>query len=455
MKNYLKTSIKMIKQQPKKARRLKGFEDWFAEDMKIRTYVIETFKRVFEKYGYEPLETPALELSELMLGQSGEEAEKQYYRFKDPGGRDVMLRYEVMIAMCRAVGENLNRLPLPYKRYQIQRCWRAENTQKGRFREFTQCDADTIGSTSMLCDAEFIQMGLEIMQELGFKKFIARISNRKFLEGYAEVIGIKPDQFYGFCMSLDKLKKVGPEKVINEMVERRGIEKELAEKALKDLDTKNFSGLPYEQVVLKARTLVESSNIGNEGLDELSQIGAYFEQVHVDPNLYTFDTSLARGLASYTGPVWEFEVIDGGVGSIAGCGRYDKAIEKYVGKEIPATGGSFGIERISAILEERKMVNFDGAPARVLVTIFEDEMWRESLSVANELRKQDVSAMLYPEAIPLKKQFKFADNKEIPWVIVVGPDEVKEKKVLLKEMRTGEQELLTEKEAVKKLRSYG
>src|SRR4030042_3012554 len=187
-----------------KPQKLKGFNDFFAEDMKLREFVIGAFKKVFEKYGYEPLATPALEYTELMLGQSGEEAEKQFYRFKDPGGRDVMLKYEVMTSMCRAVAEKIDKLPMPYKRYQIQRVWRAENTQKGRYREFTQCDADTIGRSSMRCDAEFIQMGLEITKEIGFKDFYARISSRKFLGGLAEYLGIKEAQFYGFCMSLDK-----------------------------------------------------------------------------------------------------------------------------------------------------------------------------------------------------------------------------------------------------------
>jgi len=421
-------------------RRLKGFPDFFAEDMKLREFVIGIFTDTFEKYGYEPLETPTLEYSELVLGQSGEEAEKQFYRFEDPGGRDVMLRYEVMIAMCRAVGENYGKIPMPYKRYQIQRCFRAENTQKGRYREFTQCDADTIGSSSMLCDAEFIQMGLEVVKKLGFKVFVVRISNRKFLEGLAETFGVSKEQFYGFCMSLDKLQKIGRDGVLAEMTDRRGIDADVVKNAIDAVAPENAPKAPFRKTIERMKAVVKSSQIGSEGLDELSQIADYFETVGIDENLYTFDTSLARGLASYTGPVWEFEIIDGGVGSIAGCGRYDRAIAKYIGREIPATGGSFGIERICDILKDRKMIDLGKTTVSVMVTIFDDTLWSESLLVADKLRRDGISVMLYPQADGLKKQFKFASEKGIPWVVVIGPDEMKSKKVQLKNMESGKQE---------------
>ncbi|MEA3356991.1 MAG: histidine--tRNA ligase [Patescibacteria group bacterium] len=440
-----------LKAKTKKPRLLKGFQDFFVEDMLIREYVINTFKKIFEKYGYEPLETPALEYSELMLDQSGEEAEKQYYRFKDPGGRDVMLKFEVMISMCRAVAQNLNKIQFPYKRYQIQRTWRAENTQRGRYREFTQCDADTVGSSSMLCDAEFIQMGLEVVNELGFKKYVARISNRKFIQGLAEYVGIAEDRFYGFCMSIDKLSKIGSEKVIDEMVKRRGIEKQNAEKALKLIGLEQYKNLSFRQTVEQMMKTVGSTKIGKEGLDELLEILEYFEVADIEPKLYKFDPSIARGLASYTGPVWEYEVLDGGVGSIGGCGRYDKAIGKYIGKEIPATGGSFGIERICDIIKDRKMLDLGKTCIDALVTVFSEDLWRESLKVADKMRSAGVSAMLYPDTVQLKKQFKYADKKDIKWVVVIGEDEVKQNKVTLKDMESGEQVSMSIDAAINKI----
>ncbi|MCA9380504.1 ATP phosphoribosyltransferase regulatory subunit, partial [Candidatus Dojkabacteria bacterium] len=179
-------------------RTLQGFNDYFAEDVRIREYIKNLFRTSFQNYGFEPLETPALEYSELMLGQSGEEAEKQYYRFKDNGERDVMLKFEVMISMCRAIAQSFNEIVFPFKRYQIQNVWRAEKVQKGRYREFTQMDADILGTKSMLADAEIIQMGIEIVQKLGFEDFSARISNRKFLEGLAEYYKIDSSNYYGF-----------------------------------------------------------------------------------------------------------------------------------------------------------------------------------------------------------------------------------------------------------------
>jgi histidyl-tRNA synthetase len=427
-------------------KRLKGFNDFFAKDMKIREFVTGTFKKIYEKYGYEPLETPTLEYAELMLGQSGSEAEKQFYRFTDSGGRDVMLKFEVMISMCRALAQNINATPLPYKRYQIQRVFRAENVQKGRYREFTQCDADTVGSSSMTCDAEFIQMGLEIVGEFGFKEYIARISNRKFLEGLAEYLGVRDDKFYGFFMSIDKIEKIGREGVINEMVTDRGIESKLAERALDIIDPSQFRTSTFRDTVAAFKNTAGSTQVGKEGLEELLQIAEYLETVAVNPSLYKFDTSIARGLASYTGPVWEFQIIEGGVGSIAGCGRYDKAIGKYLGKDVPATGGSFGIERICDIIKDRQMWDFGNTTVQVLVSVFDDSLAKISLETANSLRQNNISTMIYPEAVKLEKQLKYADQKGIPYVVIIGPDEVATNEVVLKNLKTKSQEkvLLTD-----------
>jgi histidyl-tRNA synthetase len=423
----------------KTPQRLKGFNDFFAEDMIIRQFVINTFKQTYEKFGYEPLETPALEYSELILGQSGEEAEKQYYRFNDQGGRDVMLKYEVMTAMCRAVAQNINNVPLPYKRYQIQPVWRAENSQKGRYREFTQCDADTIGTTSMLADAEFIQMGIEILGKLGFNEYEARISNRKFLEGLAESLEIPTDKFYGFSMSIDKLEKIGVEGVVKEMIEVRKIDEISARKSIDMINPEQFKNKSFKEVVENFRESVGKTQIGTEALDELLQIDEYLQNAKVESKFYRFDTTIARGLASYTGPVWEFSVIDGGVGSIAGCGRYDKAIGKYLGFDVPATGGSFGIERICEIIKDRDMLNLPKTPVQVLVAIFNESLRYNSLEVATKLRSEGVNAMLYPEVEKLAKQFKYADKKQIKFVVILGEDELNNNVVTLKNMQTGEQ----------------
>ncbi|MEI7578941.1 MAG: histidine--tRNA ligase [bacterium] len=429
-----------MSKQFKTPKRLKGFNDFFAKDMMIREFVINTFKAGFEKYGYEPLETPALEYSELMLGQSGSEAEKMYYRFKDNGGRDVMLKFEVMIAMCRALAQNIGNIPLPYKRYQIQRVWRAENVQKGRYREFTQCDADTIGSSSMTADAEYIQMGIEIVAKLGFKEFMARVSNRKFLEGLAVYLGVPKEQYYKFFMSIDKIEKIGKEGVVKEMTEIREISEDIARKAVKLIDPVNYKDMSFQEILNSFENTVATTDIGKEGLDELGQINDYLIKAGVDSKYFKFDTSIARGLASYTGPVWEFSIIEGGVGSIAGCGRYDNAIGKYLGdQEVPATGGSFGIERICDIIKDRGMLDFPETTIKVLVVNFSAETMEYQLKIAQALRDKGINTMLYPEIEKIGKQMKYADKKGIEFVIIAGSDELQEQTVTIKNLLNGEE----------------
>lgn len=425
-------------------RTLQGFNDYFADDVRIREYIKNLFRTSFQNYGFEPLETPALEYSELMLGQSGEEAEKQYYRFKDNGERDVMLKFEVMISMCRAIAQSFNEIVFPFKRYQIQNVWRAEKVQKGRYREFTQMDADILGTKSMLADAEIIQMGIEIVQKLGFEDFSARISNRKFLEGLAEYYKIDSSNYYGFFMSIDKLDKIGKEAVIRELIEKRGINEDISKESINTLvEGKQISN--FNEVISYFNNSVGKTSVGKEALDEISQIINYLNSVGITEKYYKFDPTIARGLASYTGPVWEFTVYDGDVGSIAGGGRYDKAIEKYIGKSIPATGISFGLERISDIIKSRNMYKPEN-DLKVLVTIFSEDTKDKSVEVANYLRNANISTMLYPEISKLEKQFKYADRKNIPFVVVIGPDEITSDTIQLKDMvnRTQKQTTISE-----------
>ncbi|OGK19056.1 histidine--tRNA ligase, partial [Candidatus Roizmanbacteria bacterium RIFCSPHIGHO2_01_FULL_39_8] len=345
---------------------LSGFRDFFADDIYIREYVMNTFKKVFERYGYEPLETPALEYTNIFSGELGEEAEKLFYRFKDKGGRDVMLKYEVMTPMCRAVAENVNSIVFPYKRYQIQRVWRADKPQKGRYREFTQCDADTVGSDSVICDAEFIQMGIEALKELGFDKFRANISNRKFLNAVIKYSGAKDEDYIPICLSIDKLPKIGAEAVAKELSEKRKISTDVIKKIMAIVVRKGTT----QELLSYFRSELKNVPIGVEALEQLETIFSYLEKAKLQKEYYLFAPYIARGLAYYTGPVWEFEILEGGVGSVAGCGRYDNTIGRFVGRRIPATGGSFGIERIVEVIKDRKMIQVPKTTAKVLVTYF-------------------------------------------------------------------------------------
>ena len=418
----------------KTPRLLQGFNDYYSDNVRIREYIKNTFRKYFELYGYEPLETPALEFSDLMLGQSGEDAEKQYYRFKDNGDRDVMLKFELMISMCRSIAQNINTITFPYKRYQIQNVWRAEKVQKGREREFTQIDADVIGSDSILAEGEYLDMSIKTLLELGIGDFVLRINNRKFLEGLVRNFDISEVNMYGVFMSIDKLEKKGRDEVLKELTDIRGIERKTASEILASIIDNEYSqNTPLELINYFKNTYTENRLL-NEGLNELEQIFTYLNACNVDPKFVRFDPTIARGLASYTGPVWEFSVPNSNVGSIGGGGRYDNAISKYVGKILPSTGGSFGLERLSEIIKDRNLLEIEN-PTKLLFTNFSEEMLLDSIALLNRLRDAGIPTMLYPEVAKLDKQIKYALKKDIPYLLIYGPDEKAENKVVLKDLK--------------------
>lgn len=418
-------------------RTLKGFRDFLPDDMRIRQKVIALFREVFESFGYEPLETPTLEHADILLGKYGDEAEQLIYQFEDRGKRKVAMKYDLTVPTSRVVAQYADKIPLPFKRYQIQPVWRADNTQKGRFREFYQCDADTIGSSSVIADAEFIQMGLQIMQKLGFTDYTARINNRKFIDGLVQYAGASNKQFYAICIAVDKLEKIGIQGVIKEM-ESKKIEADVIDKIVEII---SLSGTNQELITLLKERMKDIA-IAIEGLDELSQLFSYLHTSGTDPTKYYFDLSIIRGLSYYTGPVWEFSVKDGGVGSVAGCGRYDKLIGLYLGKDVPATGGSFGIERIIEVVRDRNLLSY-GSSRMGLVTIFSPELAEESFRIAQVLRKNGQQVMLYPdEKVKLDKQMKYANKKNIETVYIAGPEEIKNKTIKVKNMKTGEQSVI-------------
>lgn len=420
---------------------LKGFSDYFSEDMVIREFVVGKFKSIAKKYGFEGLETPALEYTELILGQSGEEAEKLYYRFQDNGGRDVMLKYELMISMCRAVAQNINNMVFPYKRYQVQPVWRAENVQKGRLREFTQMDIDVIGTSSMYADSEALMIGIEFLKELGFEKYVARISNRKILEGVLEYLNIEKEKFEDFYITVDKLKKIGEGNVIEEL-SSKGFDREKIEDIM--------SILKIEDIEELAETIGKTEK-GKEGIEELKQIFSILKDSGIDNSKYVFDITLARGLASYTGPIWEFEVLDGDVGSVSGGGRYDNAISKYVGREIPATGTSFGLERLMQIIKDRDMLELGKTETKVAILPMDTNCVSTVISIASDLRNSEVNTYVFPPTSKLNQFLSYVNKKSIPWAIIIGGNERKNDLVLLKDMNSSEQFSIEKEEALKKI----
>ena len=382
-------------------RTLKGFRDFLPSDMRIRTKVINTFKRIFEKYGYEALETPTLEYADILMGKYGDEAEKLLYHFTDRGGREVAMKYDLTVPACRVLAQYQNDIPLPFKRYQIQPVWRADNTQKGRFREFYQCDGDTFGSSSMLADAEYVQMGLEILQELGFADIIARINNRTFIDGLAAYAGADQQQFSTICTAIDKLDKIGLAGVQSEM-RNKGVSEDTVQKITEVISIKGST----EEKMNTLTSLMKDIPQAQVGLSELKELFSYLSAAGINPGLYLFDLTIIRGLTYYTGPVWEFLIKDGGVGSVGGGGRYDKLVGLYLGRDIPVSA---------------------------------------SLSLAKKLRSEGKMVILYPDlTAKLEKQLKYANKKGIEEVYIIGPEEAEKNQVKIKNMKTGEQKTVNQ-----------
>lgn len=409
-----------------KSQTLKGFRDFLPEQMIVRKFVMNVLTDVFESYGFEPLETPAVESAQTLLGKSGEEAEKLMYLFKDPGGRDVGLRYELTVSLARVLAQ-YHSLPLPFKRYQLQPVWRAENTQRGRYREFYQCDIDTIGSASPLADAEIIAVIHDVLTRLGFAKFTIHINSRKVLFHLLERAAV-PEQMHLIVLrAIDKLNKIG----------REGVEKELASKGLATNSIKTvFDHL--EKAVPD---------------EELTSIFSALTTLGVSADRYQFTPHMVRGLDYYTGPIFESDVTEPKIGSLTGGGRWDTLIGKFTGNEVPATGTSFGFERIVEVVEALGLMPQQPKTiTTVLVTVFSPNLLTQSLSIAHVLRSKRINAELYLDTKDrLDKQLKYADRKGIPFAVIQGPEERSKNVVKLKDLRSKLQEDLTVEEVVDKL----
>lgn len=388
-----------------KLQTLKGFRDFLPKEARKKQYVIDTLKKVFESYGFEPLETPALEYEEVLLGKYGEEGDKIMYRFKDLGKRKVALRYDQTVPLARVVAQygppgSPQVLPIPFKRYQIQPVWRAENTQKGRFREFLQCDADVVGTKSVLSDAEVIAAASKSLEKLGFKNFKILINDRSIFKNMS----------MSAIRAIDKLKKVGREKVLQEVAPS----------------------------VLRA---IEQA----KPTESLQKIFRQLEQLGISN--FSFSPTLARGLDYYTGMIFEIEIEGYSAGSVCGGGRYDNLIGMFSGKDTPAVGFAFGFDRLMEAMEELNLFPDDLTTTKVLVTIFSPEQKEKSIKLSSFLRENNINTELYlDENTSLDKQLKYANKKDIPYVAIIGPDEDKNNTVTLKNLKTGEQKIISQNE---------
>jgi len=416
---------------------LRGMRDFLPPDMIKREKILRIIRKVFESYGFEPLETPAIEYWEVLSRKCGEEVEKQIFKFKDKGGRDVGLRFDLTVPFARVVAQNPY-LPKPFKRYCISRVWRYERPQTGRYREFWQADVDIAGSSLPDADAEVIAVGVDSLKALGLRNIEVRLNNRKILEGMVLKAGVPSSKVLDVFRSIDKLDKIGLEGVMEDL-SLKGVPNEISEKLLEFI---SISGRSME-VLEKAKNLLRGSKVGEEGIEELICILDILEAYEVRKYV-KIDLSIVRGLDYYTGPIFEYVLKESPSGehfrlAIAGGGRYDNLIELYGGPHIPATGVSLGVERIMEVLESRISKEKETL-TKIYVTPAKEEVRLEAIKIAQRLRRENIPTDIDLMGRKLDKSLEFADKKGIPFVIIVGPRDLKEGFVILRDMKTRLQE---------------
>lgn len=398
---------------------LKGFRDFLPERMKIRNQVIKALKSVFEDFGFEPLETSSLEYAEVLLGKYGEEADKLVYTFEDKGKRRVGLRYDLTVPTARVLAQYQNEITLPFKRYQIQPVWRAEKPQKGRYREFTQCDIDSFGIAFPLADAEIIAVIYASLRKLGLEQFSIKINSRQILFSLLENLSIKDANLQNSVLqSIDKLEKKG-ETLVRQELMGKGMIKETIDQLFKKIAS------------------VEPD-------DNLKKMFDFINGFGVPKKYYQFAPSMVRGLDYYTGPIFETVIEKPQIGSITGGGRYDKLISQLGGPDIPATGTTIGLDRICDVISELGLLKMVRTKEKtVLITVFNESFTEESLALNQFLREQGIKANIYPEPKDsLRKQIKYAEAKKIPAVTILGPDEIKNNQVSIKFLNSKKQEMV-------------
>ena len=432
----------------------KGTRDFSPVEMTRRNYIFNTIKKVFEKYGYSPIETPAMETLSTLMGKYGEEADKLLFKilnsgnylsemnpedlkFSDPGKLSFKicekgLRYDLTVPFARYIVQNRNDITFPFKRYQIQPVWRADKPQKGRYREFYQCDADVIGSNSLLNEIELIQIMDEVFASLKIDSVI-KINNRKILAGLAEAVG-ESEKITEITVAVDKIEKTGIENVIKEL-EEKGIKKSAID-IIQDLMT--FQGNNYKKIC-ELRRIISQSVTGSQGTKEMEVIVDYLKNIQLNSNL-EIDLTLARGLDYYTGIIFEVKASDLQVGSVCGGGRYDDLTGIFGLPDVSGVGISFGAERIYDVMCKLDLFPGDSSgTVKLMFANFGKHEEKYCLGLLSRIRSKGIPAEIYPDQAKLKKQLSYASNKSVPFVAMVGESEIKENIITVKNMETGTQ----------------
>ncbi len=433
------------------ARVPRGMRDILPQQMIKRQYVMDTVREIFERFGFEPLQTPALELKETLLGKYGADAEKLiYYAQHSQGSEELALRYDLSVSLCR-VAAMYQDLPKPFKRYQIAPVWRAERPQKGRYREFYQCDVDIVGSASMLADAEIINVVYQGLKQLGFKQFRTVLNNRKLLAGLAQYAGVPAEQAGRLYRSIDKLEKIGVDGVKEEL-QANGVADQAAAHLMDLLQMRGTN----RELIAAFRARFQDYPGALAGIGELEEIIGYLNALAIPEEYYQIALAMVRGLEYYTGPIYETLVEEPRIGSITGGGRYDGLIGLFTGQSFPATGTSLGIERIIDVMDELGMFppGIGTTVVQVLVTLFDTSSTPATLEIASELRRGGVNAELYFEPGTLGKQIRYAAKKGIPFLVIAGPDELAAGQVTLRDLASGQQETIARGEMLSTLQKW-
>ena len=439
----------------------KGTRDFGPGEMKKREYLFKIFKDTFSLYGFNALETPSMENINVLNGKYGEEGDKLIFRILDSGDfiKDVDnieskdsnnlrkeiskkgLRYDLTVPFARYVSMNRDKITLPFKRYQIQNVWRADRPQKGRFREFYQCDVDYIGTKSIVCEAEIIDLVYSIFKKLKIQDFSVKLNNRKVLFGIVETLSLQ-DNFDKICIIIDKIDKIGKDKFAEEL---KNID--LSKSQIEKLNSVLFFDGSNDDKIKFLKDILSKSSTGLEGINEIENLTKLSKE-------FIFDINLARGLSYYTSSIFEVILDEKNIGSLCGGGRYDDLTEIFGYKDISGIGISFGIERIYEIMKERNLFpDSINKKDTVLVCSMSEKYLDDSLRISSILRNNNISTDLYPDNPKLKKQLQYANNNDIPYVIIIGEDEVTSKLYTLKDMETGSQEKLGIDEIISKVSS--
>jgi len=422
------------KKQLIQPRTLKGFRDFLPAAMIPRERLIDTAKGVYRSFGFSPIDTPSLEYTEVLLGKGGAETDKQMYRFTDHGGRDVGMRFDLTVPFARFAAQHIGTLGTPFKRYHVGPVWRGENTQRGRYREFIQCDFDTIGTTSTTSDVEAALVIHELFRAIGFERFTIRINDRRLLTGLLESLGLLEQQT-SVLRVLDKLDKAGPSAVASELKDGVGLSEAQVSAVLEFAQLEGTPAALLEAI----EPLVRGAEVGLAGHNGLATLFEAATAAGVPAERIKLDPSIARGLDYYTGAIFETFLDDlPGIGSCCSGGRYDDLATLYTKQDLPGVGASLGVDRLLAAMEELGMIEAQSAPCPVFMPMLEKDRLGDYLALARELRAAGVGVELYPEPRKLGAQLKYADRRGFALAVIVGSSEFESGTCQLKDLRAKE-----------------